>query len=96
MNLKVRLPAIYLRSDFTPRFSLALTRKDVADALARGWAERDASIFLTLREERADTVVHQPESCTCLKRAIPRFDPKDTRASRMRRQSSRLNTASRQ
>jgi hypothetical protein len=67
MNLKVRLPAIYLRSDFTPRFSLALTRKDVADALARGWAERDASIVLTLREERADTVVHLPESCTCLK-----------------------------
>jgi hypothetical protein len=30
MNFKVRSPAIYLRSDFTPRFSLALTRKDVA------------------------------------------------------------------
>jgi 3-hydroxyisobutyrate dehydrogenase-like beta-hydroxyacid dehydrogenase len=85
MNLKVRLPAIYLRSDFTPRFSLALARKDrglalelaretntpmhlaeicereMADALARGWAERDASIFLTLQEERADTVVRLSE-----------------------------------
>lgn len=85
MNLKVRLPATYLRGDFLPRFSLALARKDLglalelaretntpmrlaeiceremADAVARGWAERDASIFLTLQEERAGTVVRLPE-----------------------------------
>ena len=85
MNLKVRLPATYLRGDFLPRFSLALARKDLglalelaretntpmrlaeiceremADAIARGWAERDASIFLTLQEERAGTVVRLPE-----------------------------------
>jgi 3-hydroxyisobutyrate dehydrogenase len=85
MNLKVRLPATYLRGDFAPRFSLALARKDLglaldlaretetpmrlaeicaremADAVARGWADRDASIFLTLQEERAGTVVRLPE-----------------------------------
>jgi 3-hydroxyisobutyrate dehydrogenase-like beta-hydroxyacid dehydrogenase len=85
MNLKVRLPATYLRGDFAPRFSLALARKDLGlalelaretktpmrlseicehemdDAIARGWAERDASIFLTLQEERAGTVVRLPE-----------------------------------
>jgi 3-hydroxyisobutyrate dehydrogenase len=85
MNLKVRLPATYLRGDFAPRFSLALARKDLglaldlaretetpmrlaeicehemADAIARGWAERDASIFLILQEERAGAVVRLPE-----------------------------------
>ena len=33
MNLKVRLPATYLRGDFAPRFSLALARKDLGLAL---------------------------------------------------------------
>lgn len=86
MNLKVRLPATYLRGDFAPRFSLSLARKDLglaldlaretdtpmrlaeiceremADAIARGWADRDASIFLTLQEERAGAVVRLPET----------------------------------
>jgi len=77
MNLKVRLPATYLRGNFEPRFSLALAHKDLrlaldlaravgtpmrlaaiceaemAEAVGRGWADRDASIFLTLQEERA-------------------------------------------
>jgi len=81
MNLKVRLPATYLRGDFDPRFSLALARKDLGlaqelaqqtgtpmrlnalakaemdEAVARGWADRDASIFLTLQEERAQIQV---------------------------------------
>jgi 3-hydroxyisobutyrate dehydrogenase len=81
MNLKVRLPATYLRGDFEPRFSLALARKDLglalqlaretetpmrlaaiceaemAAAMARGWGDRDASIFLTLQEERAGTKI---------------------------------------
>ena len=85
MNLKVRLPATFLRGDFAPRFSLALAHKDLGlalelaretntpmrlaeicehemtDAVARGWAERDASIFLTLQEERAGTIVRLPE-----------------------------------
>jgi 3-hydroxyisobutyrate dehydrogenase len=84
MNLKVRLPATYLRGDFAPRFSLALARKDLglalqlgretetpmrlaaiceaemAEAMARGWADRDASIFLTLQEERAQVQVRVP------------------------------------
>jgi len=81
MNLKVRLPATYLRGNFEPRFSLALARKDLGlaldlaretdtpmrlaaiceaemqEAIARGWADRDASIFLKLQEERANTEV---------------------------------------
>jgi 3-hydroxyisobutyrate dehydrogenase-like beta-hydroxyacid dehydrogenase len=85
MNLKVRLPATYLRGNFDARFSLALARKDLGlaldlaretgtpmplnalakaemdEAMARGWAERDASIFLTLQEERAGIEVRLPE-----------------------------------
>jgi len=81
MNLKVRLPATYLRGDFAARFSLALARKDLGLALdlaretdtpmrlnalakaemdaaiERGWAERDASSFLLLQEERAQAQV---------------------------------------
>jgi 3-hydroxyisobutyrate dehydrogenase len=77
MNLKVRLPATYLKGNFDARFSLALAHKDLGLALdlaqetgtpmrlnalakaemdaamARGWADRDASIYLTLQEERA-------------------------------------------
>jgi 3-hydroxyisobutyrate dehydrogenase len=84
MNLKVRLPATYLRGDFAARFSLALAHKDLglaqqlaretgtpmrlnalaeaemAEAMARGWADRDASIFLTLQEERAGVAVRLP------------------------------------
>ena len=84
MNLKVRLPATYLRGDFDPRFSLALARKDLGlamdlarttntpmrlgalceqemiEAIGRGWAKRDASIFLTLQEERAKVEVRLP------------------------------------
>jgi 3-hydroxyisobutyrate dehydrogenase len=85
MNLKVRLPATYLRGNFEPRFSLALARKDLGlalqlaretdtpmrlaaiceaemvEAMGRGWADRDASIFLTLQEERAGVEVRLPE-----------------------------------
>jgi len=81
MNLKVRLPATYLRGNFAPRFSLSLAHKDLRlaldlaretgtpmrlnalakaemdEAMARGWADRDASIFLTLQEERAGATV---------------------------------------
>jgi 3-hydroxyisobutyrate dehydrogenase len=84
MNLKVRLPATYLRGDFDPRFSLALARKDLGlaldlarathtpmrlaalceqemiEAIGRGWAGRDASIFLMLQEERANIAVRLP------------------------------------
>jgi 3-hydroxyisobutyrate dehydrogenase-like beta-hydroxyacid dehydrogenase len=84
MNLKVRLPATYLRGDFEPRFSLALAAKDLGlaldlaretdtpmrlngmakaemdEAIGRGWGDRDASIFLTLQEERAKTEIRLP------------------------------------
>jgi 3-hydroxyisobutyrate dehydrogenase len=86
MNLKVRLPATYLRGDFDARFSLALARKDLGlalqlarethtpmrlaaiceqemiEAMARGWADRDASIFLKLQEERANIEVRLPSA----------------------------------
>ena len=85
MNLKVRLPATYLRGNFDARFSLALARKDLGlaldlaretgtpmplnalakaemdEAIDRGWADRDASIFLTLQEERAGIEVRLPD-----------------------------------
>jgi 3-hydroxyisobutyrate dehydrogenase-like beta-hydroxyacid dehydrogenase len=85
MNLKVRLPATYLRGDFEARFSLALAQKDLGlaqdlaremetpmrlnalakaemdEAMARGWGDRDASIFLTLQEERAKIEVRLPD-----------------------------------
>jgi 3-hydroxyisobutyrate dehydrogenase-like beta-hydroxyacid dehydrogenase len=81
MNLKVRLPATYLKGNFDARFSLALAHKDLGlaldlaretetpmrlnalakaemdEAMARGWAECDASIFLKLQEERAKVEV---------------------------------------
>jgi len=81
MNLKVRLPATYLKGNFAPRFSLALAHKDLGlaldlaretgtpmrlnalakaemdEAMARGWGDRDASIYLTLQEERAGVEV---------------------------------------
>lgn len=81
MNLKVRLPATYLKGNFAPRFALALAHKDLGlaldlaretgtpmhlnalakaemdEAMARGWATRDASIFLKLQEERAGVEV---------------------------------------
>ena len=84
MNLKVRLPATYLRGDFDARFSLALAQKDLGlaqelaremgttmplnalakaemdAAIARGWRDQDASIFLTLQEERAGVEVRLP------------------------------------
>jgi hypothetical protein len=37
-----------------------ICEREMADAIARGWAERDASIFLTLQEERADAVMRLP------------------------------------
>jgi len=85
MNLKVRLPATYLRGNFEPRFALTLAHKDLglalelarstevplrlgalckqemSEAIARGWGDRDASIFLTLQEERAGVRVRLPE-----------------------------------
>jgi 3-hydroxyisobutyrate dehydrogenase len=38
----------------------ALCEQEMAEAMARGWADRDASIFLTLQEERARVEVRVP------------------------------------
>jgi hypothetical protein len=35
----------------------ALCEQEMTEAMARGWADRDASIFLTLQEERAGVQV---------------------------------------
>ncbi len=40
----------------------ALCAQEMSEAMARGWANRDASIFLTLQEERAGVHVRLPET----------------------------------
>jgi 3-hydroxyisobutyrate dehydrogenase-like beta-hydroxyacid dehydrogenase len=38
----------------------ALCEQEMIEAMARGWANRDSSIFLTLQEERARVEVRVP------------------------------------
>jgi 3-hydroxyisobutyrate dehydrogenase len=38
----------------------AICERDMVEAMARGWGDRDASIFLTLQEERAQVRVRVP------------------------------------
>jgi 3-hydroxyisobutyrate dehydrogenase len=40
----------------------ALCAQEMSEAMTRGWASRDASIFLTLQEERAGVHVRLPET----------------------------------
>jgi 3-hydroxyisobutyrate dehydrogenase len=44
----------------TPMRLGALCEQEMMEAMARGWADRDASIFLTLQEERAGVQVRVP------------------------------------
>jgi 3-hydroxyisobutyrate dehydrogenase len=44
----------------TPMRLGALCEQEMAEAMGRGWAEQDASIFLTLQEERAQVQVRVP------------------------------------
>ena len=44
----------------TPMRLGALCEQEMIEAIARGWADRDASIFLTLQEERARAEVRLP------------------------------------
>ena len=44
----------------TPMRLGALCEQEMVEAMARGWADRDASIFLTLQEERANVQVRVP------------------------------------
>ena len=38
----------------------AICEQEMVEAVARGWADRDGSIFLTLQEERAQVQVRLP------------------------------------
>ena len=38
----------------------ALCEQELIEAIGRGWADRDASVFLTLQEERAKVEVRLP------------------------------------
>jgi 3-hydroxyisobutyrate dehydrogenase len=49
------------RQTKTPMRLAALCEAEMIEAMGRGWAGRDASIFLTLQEERAGTEVRLPE-----------------------------------
>ena len=44
----------------TPMRLGALCEQEMIEAMARGWADRDASVFLTLQEERAQVKVRLP------------------------------------
>lgn len=48
------------RATDTPMRLAALCEEEMIEAVARGWADRDASIFLTLQEERAGVKVRTP------------------------------------
>ena len=48
------------RATDTPMRLAALCEQEMNEAIARGWADRDASIFLTLQEERAKVQVRLP------------------------------------
>jgi 3-hydroxyisobutyrate dehydrogenase-like beta-hydroxyacid dehydrogenase len=48
------------RSSQTPMRLAALCEQEMIEAVARGWADRDASIALTLQEERAKAAVRLP------------------------------------
>ncbi|MGB9648477.1 MAG: NAD-binding protein, partial [Stellaceae bacterium] len=50
------------RATNTPMPLAALCEQDMVDAIGRGWANRDASIFLTLQEERANVQVRLPDN----------------------------------
>jgi 3-hydroxyisobutyrate dehydrogenase len=48
------------RATDTPMRLSALCEQEMVEAMTRGWANRDASIFLTLQEERARVQVRVP------------------------------------
>ena len=48
------------RATNTPMRLGALCEQEMVEAIGRGWANRDASIFLTLQEERAKVQVRLP------------------------------------
>ncbi|HTZ35648.1 MAG TPA: hypothetical protein VMB84_06445, partial [Stellaceae bacterium] len=52
------------RETGTPMRLAELCRAEMDEAMRRGWAARDASIFLTLQEERAGVEVRLPPPAT--------------------------------
>jgi len=50
------------RATDTPMRLSALCEQEMIEAMDRGWANRDASIFLTLQEERARVQVRLPQA----------------------------------
>jgi 3-hydroxyisobutyrate dehydrogenase len=48
------------RATDTPMRLAAICEQEMIEAVGRGWADRDASIFLTLQEERAKIQVRLP------------------------------------
>ena len=50
------------RATMTPMRLAALCEQELVAAIGRGWADRDASIALTLQEERANIEVRLPKS----------------------------------
>jgi hypothetical protein len=48
------------RETRTPMRLAALCEQELIEAVGRGWADRDASIALTLQEERAGAEVRLP------------------------------------
>jgi 3-hydroxyisobutyrate dehydrogenase len=48
------------RESGAPMRLVALCEEELQEAVRRGWADRDASIFLTLQEERANVAVRLP------------------------------------
>ena len=53
----VRVAQELARATDTPMRLGALCEQEMIEAIDRGWADRDASIFLTLQEERAQVKV---------------------------------------
>jgi len=49
-----------VRATDTPMRLGAYCERQMTKAIARGWADRDASIFLTLQEDRAKVQVRLP------------------------------------
>jgi 3-hydroxyisobutyrate dehydrogenase len=50
------------RATDTPMRLSSLCEQEMIEAMGRGWANRDASIFLTLQEERARVQVRLPQA----------------------------------
>jgi 3-hydroxyisobutyrate dehydrogenase len=48
------------RESGAPMRLVAICEEELQEAMRRGWADRDASIFLTLQEERANVAVRLP------------------------------------